>query len=67
MGELSKAQSLLKLLADAGLTQAQIGALIGVTQATVSRMASGDIADPRASTMERLEAAVLRTTTRAAA
>jgi predicted transcriptional regulator len=50
------AQSLLRGLFAAGVTQQAVAQAVGVTQATVSRMASGAIADPRGSVIDRLRA-----------
>jgi len=42
-----------------GLTQAQLAKLAGITQAYVAKIEAGE-ADPRASTLERLSAVLLR-------
>lgn len=52
-------QRLLRTLVDKGQTQEQIATALGVTQATVSRMLSGEIKSPRWDVMDRLRALVI--------
>lgn len=53
MYELSSPQDLKRLRVSAGLTQSQLAALAGVSQALIARIEAGDI-DPRFSTYSRI-------------
>lgn len=48
-------QALLKKLIEAGMTQESIGLSLGVSQATISRLMSGQIGEPKASSGKKLE------------
>lgn len=55
------AKELLQRAVKAGHTQLEIQKKTGVSQATISRILSGDCADPRSSTLAKLKSFKVRT------
>ncbi|MGN8062775.1 helix-turn-helix domain-containing protein [Ralstonia sp. 22111] len=60
-------RQLIQAAIDAGMTQAEIASAARVTQATISRILSGDHTDPRSSTVEKLRALKIKKPRRAKA
>jgi predicted transcriptional regulator len=63
----TRAQALIGLLLAEGQSQVEIARGVGISQASISRMLSGDQADPRSSTMRRLREYAVQTLGREAA